>query len=111
MIEGIQFDIGSQELADHLTKRVEHHQKRSKWYAEKAASLEEGDFDKETRQKMSNTNNVNPVETFKSGAKRHRQKASLFTFMSSHVVKNETYRLSQSDLDRLELTESEYDGF
>ena len=108
MIEGIQFDIGSQELAAHLKTRVEHHDKRAEWYGDKANSLAEGDFDEETRQKMSNTNNSNPVEQMRAGYKRHKAKASLFGFMAGHVVANETYRLKESDLQRIELTISEY---
>jgi hypothetical protein len=108
MIEGVEFDISSQELAKHLHTRVEHHNKRAKWYADKADTLAEGEFNEETRQKMSSTNNANPVDTFKAGAKRHKAKASLFSFMATHVIQNETYRLSENDLNRLELTESEY---
>lgn len=108
MIEGIQFDISSVELAAHLKTRVEHHQKRADWYGSKETSLAEGEFDEESRNKMSTTNSSNPVEQMRAGRKRHVAKVSLFRFMAEHVVRNETYRLSESDLQRLELTLSEY---
>lgn len=108
MIDGIQFDISTNELKEHLMARVAVHEKKAILYSEKSNQFHEVISDEDGQQKMSSMTNNNPVDTMRAGAKRHRIKASLFKFMANHLVQNETYRLSESDLGRLELTESEY---
>lgn len=107
MIEGLEFDVKASEMKVHLYTRVEHHDKKAKWHSDKAEEIGQGFTEDETRHKMSNSIS-NPKEQFVASARRHRAKASLFRFMAAHVVEGETYRLGESDLNKLEFTESEY---
>jgi hypothetical protein len=94
MIEGIHFDIRTDELKAHLEARVLHHRERAAFYEAQKATF----ADAPTEQ-MSN----DPVQGLKAAGKRHLQQADLFAFMATHVAANETYRLSSHDLSTLEL--------
>jgi hypothetical protein len=106
MIEGIQFDIPSRELSEHLRERVTHHRQRSVFFATQAKQLEDGVPDaKEASGKVNYSNATsNPLEALKSSAITHEQKADLFCLMIKYLVKDETYRLTENDLLKLEFT-------
>ena len=107
MVEGMHFDVGSDELRLHLVKRVEHHTGRAQWYHKQAREMGEDNVLPDGSPKFSTTNN-NPVDNMKSAAKKHEYLASKFNFMAAHLSKNEVYRLSESELRTLEFIEGVY---
>ena len=97
MIEGIFMDVTSAELDEHLRARALHHKDRAGTYARQSAELEADQSEHD--QNLSN----NPVRSLKDSQRHHQTRAELFTFMADHLVPNEVYRVSESDLTRLEL--------
>lgn len=50
------------------------------------------------------TGGADPVVTALEGRLRsHKERFTLFAFMEEHVIPNETYRLTENDLTRLEI--------
>ena len=93
MISGINFDVSSAEMREHLQKRVAFHRERAAFYEAQKAS-----FADVPTAIMTN----DPVAGLREAGKRHQQKADLLAFMADHVPINEVYRLSQHDLSALE---------
>lgn len=102
MITGICIDVSAQELKEHLAERVDYHDKKASWYKTQAQALSKGG----AATGMSN----DPVRSLEDSEQRHCEKAAYFKFMEQHIVKNETYRLSQEDLGQLELASRYYPG-
>jgi hypothetical protein len=100
MVNGLQFDVQSDELKKIVQTRVEYHTEKADVYTTKAASLKEAlnGVDEETRGKVSNGS---PVGQLEDKAREHRNKAIHFQFMLDHVIQNDVYRLSQNDLHML----------
>lgn len=96
MIEGLRFDVSASEMHNHLYEREKHHLDRVKFYKEQVSTLERGSAE------GMNYSGGDPVRALKDKAAEHLRKASLCRFLLSHVVKDETYRLSESDLSKLE---------
>lgn len=94
MINGFQVEISSIEMREHLAKRASHHRDRARWYDEQKAQF----ADAPTAQMTSD-----PVAGLKEAGKRHEGKSAWFAFMADHVPENESYRLTDHDLERLEL--------
>jgi hypothetical protein len=102
MITGLCVDISAKELREQLASRARHHEKKAKWYKGQAAAL--------TRGGAATGVSNDPVRSLEESEKQHREKAAYFRFMEQHLVKNETYRLSQEDLGRIELASRYYPG-
>ena len=102
MIDGLCIDVSSKELKEHLAQRARHHAKKAEWYQAQAATLSEGG----ARTDMSN----DPVRSLEQSKLLHTEKAAYFKFMEEHIIKNETYRLSQDDLSQIELSSRYYPG-
>ena len=98
MIEGLFIELASSELKQHLAERAKYHKDRSKWYAEQIATLRAG-------LQASNISN-NPIDSLERSAKRHKERFAYFTFMAEHLIPDETYRLSENDLNRIELVDA-----
>lgn len=96
MIEGLKLDFTSEELKQHLNKKVKYHRERSRFYGEKAQALHEGGAE------AAQFSGGDPVRALKDKQLDHNKRAELFEIYSSHLV-NDTYRLSDSDLTRIEL--------
>ncbi len=102
MITGLCIDIPVNELKEHLAARADHHEKKAEWYKNQAVALREGG----AATGMSN----DPVRSLEQSELEHREKAAYFRFMEQHLVKNQTYRLSQADLGLIELASRVYPG-
>lgn len=95
MIQGIQIEMTSKQLREHIEARVGYHAEKMKWYSAQVTSLKSGG--------MEDTNHSNnPIGSLVSSAKGHGEKAAFFRVLADHLVANETYRLSEQDLTRLE---------
>src|ERR1043166_6517942 len=95
MISGIKIDLSSLELQDLLNERVQYHEAKITQYQKQAEGLrgvgkaEGQSFD--------------PEEQVQRKVEDHRHRFALFTFPRDHLIPNETYRLEETDLIRLEL--------
>jgi hypothetical protein len=102
MIEGLQFDVKTEELQTILKGRVEHHKKKSALYNEQYVKIRD---EADQQQNSGMTNNAGSLaQQMKHSRDQHEDKAALFDFWSKHLEPNETYRLSESDLSKLEVT-------
>jgi len=107
MVNGLQFDVQSEELKKIVQSRLDYHNEKAQVYETKAASLKDAlnGVDEETRGKVSNGS---PVGQLEDKAREHRNKAIHFKFMLDHVIVNDTYRLSQNDLHLLGISPSHH---
>jgi hypothetical protein len=98
MIEGLKIDVTSGELDGHLRERSAYHGDKARGYGsqvENLRGLQAGD----TSQNYSNE----PTHNLAQSADAHRKRAAFFLFLADHLVPNETYRLTERDLEQLEL--------
>lgn len=107
-IEGVQLSISSGELKDLLMTRVDYHAGRATFFSKKAEELapelEAADDEAEEIGKyMSGGRGNDPAAQLAQKAKHHRNRATVLKFMAEHLVPNETYILTESDLQRIEV--------
>jgi len=100
MIQGIQLEITGKELVEHLEARAGHHLDRMAFYRRKVGEV--GDEAPEVEDEPAYSGHANPVEALKGKVRQHRKQAALFQFMAEHIVVDETYRITEQDLMRLE---------
>jgi hypothetical protein len=93
MIEGIKFFVSGHEMKAHLETRVKWHRERSEFYEQQKEQ-----FASAPTASMTN----DPVAGLKEAGKRHRDRADLFAFYATHVPLEETFRLSEHELQALE---------
>lgn len=113
MIDGIKLQLSTQELKELIVKRVEYHQKKHDWAAQKVKEIEPelGELDDEAGRQGKYTNslgNGNPVSAFKQQAKHHGDRVTYFKFLAEHLIPNETYVLEEDDLRRIEVLSQHY---
>jgi hypothetical protein len=94
-IVGFKVFVSGSELRAHLATRANYHDERAKWYADNEAKVAES-----PTAMMTN----DPVKAMQEAGRRHTAKADLFRFFVAHIPEGETYELSTSDTDQLELT-------
>lgn len=111
MIEGLHFDISSDQLREHLLSRIEWHRERHEWYKKNASELVESfnrqadpnwvhtPFDVTTGYGASNSR----VDNLKDGAKQHLDKVTTYTAFVKYLIPNNTYRLTPHSMAELEL--------
>lgn len=101
MIEGLHFDLEYDELQEHLIERAAYHTERADWYQERYDELKAGGVESDRA-----VSGGNPLSNMESNIEKHRQTTQYFDFMAEHLVKNETYRLDESDLRSIEVIKS-----
>lgn len=97
MIEGLKLDFSGKELQEHLKKKSNHHLERTAFYSKQADALAAGNVG------PTQYTGGDPVKVLRDKAAEHRRRSELLTLISTHVAENETYRLQDTDLTRLEL--------
>lgn len=97
MIEGIRIDVSSDELVARLAERIQFHHEKAKRYAAQIEALTSSGI------QPNPSNSGDPFRDLTQHRDTHANKVALFTFMRDHVVPNETYRLSEQDLGRIEI--------
>lgn len=102
MIEGLQIDLSSEELKTQLTSRADYHKEKAEFYKKQVEDFRKAHESLAPELQYSNTMN-SPVNNLEAKVEEHQKKSSIFSFMSEHLVLNETYRLSENDLNRLEI--------
>jgi hypothetical protein len=101
MITGLQLDFQSADLVSHILARHKFHSDKAKWYRSQIESLRSGGL------KPENASN-DPVRSLEQSMTDHEQKAALFQVFAQHVVPDEIYRLTESDLTKLEFISRYY---
>jgi hypothetical protein len=97
MIEGLKLDFTTDELAKHLSRRVDHHLERAAFYEKQAGTLEAGGAQPQQY------SGGDPVRTLKDSLAQHRNRAELLRVMRDHLVPSEQYRLDENDLLKIEI--------
>lgn len=89
MIQGLHFDVQSEELKDIISRQITKHVAKAKEYAgqlERLSGLE------------TSGGSMDPKKDLEGHRTHHENSVKTLTFLRDHVVPNETYRLSESDL-------------
>jgi len=97
VIEGLKLDFTTDELAEHLSKRVDHHLERAEFYDKQAKALVTGGAEAQQY------TNGDPVQSLRDSLAKHRNRAALLGVMRDHLVPGETYRLHEDDLLKIEI--------
>ncbi len=95
MVNGITLHLKTEELKELLGEQIKKHKEKAALYKEKVASLEAIGVDA-----LGNYSN-NPIETVEKSMNKHLGKAEYYQFLVDHLVPNETYEMSESDLTHL----------
>ena len=95
MIEGLKIELTTDQIWEHLKERQAHHEDRANWYRSRVEELDKG-----LKDEPNVTNN--PVLSMRASLRQHTDRAAYFFVLSEHLIANETYRLDESDLARLE---------
>lgn len=98
MIEGLKLDFSTEQLQGHLRGKISYHREKARWYASRIADLKSGGV-QQPEHGVSN----DPVQSLDRSRRSHHERAELFQVMYDHLIPNETYRLSETDLVKLEL--------
>jgi hypothetical protein len=101
VIQGVQIELTTEQLRDHIAARAEHHRGRAAWYGAQVRQLHAGGV---REQRVSN----DPVSSLEGSQEEHQRKAALFAFLAEHLIPDETYRLSEHDFTRLEFVDRWY---
>ena len=111
MIEGLQVDVKSAELKKIIASRIEYHQAKCKVLETTANKLRTTmigiEDDMEEQMSKVRTNN-SPTQGLDNQAKQHKDKVVHFQFLLDHVVQDDVYRLTQSDLQLLGIYKPSY---
>ncbi len=95
MIEGLKIEISSGELKAHLDAKADFHSKKATAYEKQAHEVA-----KVGGANAAMTND--PVHSLQMSAAQHLRQAKYFDFLAGRIIPDETYRLQENDLQRLE---------
>ncbi len=95
MINGIQIEMSSEKLAEHIKKRADFHRSKATWYKQQVQTLTAGGLGE-------GRHSNDPVGSLSMSQQNHEQKSAYFGVLHENLIPNETYRLSQDDLAILE---------
>lgn len=100
MIEGIHLDFKSSEIKKHLLERMRHHKEREVFYLTQIRKVRKAGADR--------AGYINPVSALEKKVESHRERCDLFAIMAQHIIPNEVYRLTETDLGHIELPGRSY---
>lgn len=99
MIVGLLLDFSTEELREHFDARLGHHQERVRFYSTQIEALESGGAAR------GEFTGGDPIESLRRSMQSHIARHGLLLVMRDHLIEGETYRLSESDLTKIELIE------
>jgi hypothetical protein len=99
VIDGLKVQFSSDELRNHLQSRVAYHRDKERLYADQVVALTAGG-------EQSKDASLDPIKALQNRGDSHRKRRDLFEVLVGHLVPDEIYQLSDSDLARLELISS-----
>lgn len=97
MIEGFKLDFTGEELKDHVAKKVQYHLERAAFYDQQAKQLAAGGA------QPAQFTGGDPIRALQEQGKTHARRSEFFDVLTKHIVRGETYRLSEDDLIKLEI--------
>jgi hypothetical protein len=97
MIRGLKIEIPTQELREHIEARAQYHRDKAEWYAGQVRNLRAGG---EGLGEYHASND--PVASLQRSEHSHQERCAFFSFLAEHLIADETYRLTEEDLSRLE---------
>jgi len=102
MITGFQLDVSSDELKNHLQIKADYHKGKAESYGRQLEGVTKLMSD-EPNAGLGQT--VNADTGLHNQYRSHAQRASFFKFCADHILPNETYRLTEENLIKLEFVE------
>lgn len=104
MIEGLKVDIPGKEMKHLLSERLAYHKDRLNYWEGQLALLRttmtQAEKDGYSLGKSS-YGSKGPLEAAEESIAKHQNNIVFYKFTSEHVVIDETYRLSEHDLQRI----------
>jgi len=100
MIEGLKFDVKSEELKKHLEERCNFHKERAAFYRKQEEEFKKNATDAEIREGQNTMKQTH--QAMKDSARVHEGQHERYTYLAAHLIPDETYRLSEKDLHDLE---------
>ena len=98
MIDGLRLDISADELVKLLDERISDHNDNAR-----TDDANAGRLDGTRRANDADECDDETAPRLRRRAQREREHAEALTFMRNHVIRGETYRLSEQDLRTLEI--------
>ena len=105
IIIGLHIDVASAELKSLLQGRLKFHEDKASFYEKQLGEMRKIDTALAEAQEFSKVTNRGPMESLEQSIKKHRDQVVFYRFTADHVVPDAIYRLSESDLTRLGMTE------
>jgi hypothetical protein len=96
MIEGLKIDVSSIKLKDYLIQRAVYHKERAERHGSQINLLREVGL-------APNGASDDPVSGLEQSVNDHLHRMDYFMDLADHLVQDETYRLSESHLARIEI--------
>jgi len=105
MIEGLHFDISSEELKDHFLESAESYANQVRRFENLVNQYDRKQYDKEPDDVIYGNHNTpeDPRNLWEHTISLASRNAKMFSFLASHAIKNHTYRLTKRELAELEL--------
>ena len=103
MIDGLKIDVTSEELIRHLDERVRHHHERASACMARVKRTEALQSEPDDEDGPFAGGLPGYAHELERRAARHRDREALLMFFRNHVIAHEIYRLSEADLQSLEL--------
>jgi hypothetical protein len=100
MVNGLQVDVQSSELKKIIQSRIDYHTERAALYEAKANEIRKS-LEGVEENTIGKVSNGSPTQNLDDKAREHKDKLVHFKFMLEHVIVDDVYRLSQSDLQLL----------
>ena len=100
MISGLQVDVQSDELKKIIQSRIDYHTERAALYGSKADEIRKS-LEGVEEKTIGKVSNGSPTQNLEEKAREHTDKLVHFKFMLDHVIVNDVYRLTQTDLQLL----------
>ncbi|MEO8678048.1 MAG: hypothetical protein ABI665_03325 [Vicinamibacterales bacterium] len=103
MIDGMKLDVSADEIATVLEMRMAEHLARAEADEVNAKQLEGLDRAEDDGDDGTGLYGGSPATRLRRRAQRARERRDALTFMRNHLVRGETYRLTTSDLEVIEV--------
>lgn len=95
MIQGLQIELTSNELRTHLSRKAADHAKKADAYATQYLEVKK-------LQPAEGGMTNDPAQSLAMSRDMHAKKSNYYAFLAEKLIPNETYRLQEHDLERLE---------
>ncbi len=105
MIEGLRLDVTADEIVKLIDRRITEHTENAET---DEADAKKFDVTARTDEDDEYADEMSVGARLRRRAQRERERADALGFMRSHVVRGETYRLTNDDLRTLEILPTRY---